>query len=98
MSQASIAFNIPNMLSYYRILVIPAMFGLFYLEKGAPEWAACAAWANVFLFLLAGLSDFLDGKIARATGQTTLLGKFLDSSTDKMLIGATLMALVAFHP
>lgn len=96
MSKPSIAFNIPNMLSYYRILVIPAMFGLFYLEKGAPDWAAFAAWSNVFLFLLAGLSDFLDGKIARATGQTTLLGKFLDSSTDKMLIGATLMALVAF--
>lgn len=96
MSKPSIAFNIPNMLSYYRILVIPAMFGLFYLEKGAPDWAVFAAWMNVFLFLLAGLSDFLDGKIARATGQTTLLGKFLDSSTDKMLIGATLMALVAF--
>ncbi|HCS23903.1 MAG TPA: CDP-diacylglycerol--glycerol-3-phosphate 3-phosphatidyltransferase [Alphaproteobacteria bacterium] len=96
MSKPSIAFNIPNMLSYYRILVIPAMFGLFYLEKGEPDWAAFAAWSNVFLFLLAGLSDFLDGKIARATGQTTLLGKFLDSSTDKMLIGATLMALVAF--
>ena len=96
MSKPSIAFNIPNMLSYYRILVIPAMFALFYLEKGAPDWAAFAAWSNVFLFMLAGLSDFLDGKIARATGQTTLLGKFLDSSTDKMLIGATLMALVAF--
>jgi len=96
MSKPSIAFNIPNMLAYYRILVIPAMFALFYLEKGAPDWAAFAAWSNVFLFMLAGLSDFLDGKIARATGQTTLLGKFLDSSTDKMLIGATLMALVAF--
>lgn len=96
MSNPSIAFNIPNLLSYYRILVIPAMFGLFYLEKAAPEWAVTAAWVNVLLFLLAGVSDFLDGKIARATGQTTLLGKFLDSSTDKMLIGALLMMLIAF--
>lgn len=90
MSKPSIAYNIPNLLCYYRIAIIPVMFVLFYFD------GAVTAWINVFLFMLAGLSDFLDGKIARATGQTTLLGKFLDSSTDKMLIGAMLMMLVAF--
>lgn len=90
MSKPSIAYNIPNLLCYYRIAVIPVMLGLFYFDN------AVTAWINVALFTLAGLSDFLDGKIARATGQTTLLGKFLDSSTDKMLIGALLMMLVAF--
>ncbi|MDP2206013.1 MAG: CDP-diacylglycerol--glycerol-3-phosphate 3-phosphatidyltransferase [Alphaproteobacteria bacterium] len=90
MSKPSIVFNVPNLLCYYRIIIIPVMVGLFYFDN------AVTAWINVLLFALAGLSDFLDGKIARATGQTTLLGKFLDSSTDKMLIGALLMMLVAF--
>ncbi len=90
MSKPSIAYNIPNLLCYYRIVIIPVMLALFYFD------GPVTAWINVALFTLAGLSDFLDGKIARATGQTTLLGKFLDSSTDKMLIGAMLMMLVAF--
>jgi cardiolipin synthase (CMP-forming) len=90
MSKPSIVYNIPNLLCYYRIATIPVMIGLFYFDN------AVTAWINVALFTLAGLSDFLDGKIARATGQTTLLGKFLDSSTDKMLVGAILMMLVAF--
>jgi cardiolipin synthase len=84
------AFNIPNLLCYFRIVAIPVMIALFYYDNMA------AAWINVALFTLAGLSDFLDGKIARATGQTTLLGKFLDSSTDKMIVGVSLMLLVAF--
>lgn len=90
MSKSSAAYNIPNLLCYYRIAVIPAMVALFFFDN------AVTAWINVTLFALAGLSDFLDGRIARATGQTTLLGKFLDSSTDKMLIGAVLMMLIAF--
>jgi cardiolipin synthase len=83
-------FNIPNMLCLYRVAVIPVMAWLFTIDT------ASAAWTNVFLFTLAGLTDFLDGIIARALNQTTLLGKFLDSSTDKMLIGVTLFMLVAF--
>lgn len=90
MNKNSTALNIPNMLCYFRVAVIPVMMALFYFDN------AVTAWANVILYTLAGLSDFLDGKIARATGQTTLLGKFLDSSTDKMIVGASLMQLLAF--
>lgn len=84
------AFNIPNLLCYFRVLAIPVMTVLFFYDN------AFVVWFNVVLYALAGISDFLDGKIARATGQTTLLGKFLDSSTDKMLVGASLLLLVAF--
>jgi cardiolipin synthase (CMP-forming) len=87
---SSTMYNIPNMLCYFRVLVIPVMIALFYFD------GPTAAWINTVLFSLAGLSDFLDGRIARATNQTTLLGKFLDSSTDKMLVGAALMLVVAF--
>lgn len=83
-------YNIPNMLCYFRILCIPVMTALFFYDN------AVTAWLNVALFTLAGLSDWLDGRIARATGQISLLGKFLDSSTDKMLVGAGLILLVGF--
>ena len=83
-------FNIPNLLCMFRIAVIPFMMVLFYFDNNV------TVWFNIVLFALAGISDFLDGYIARATGQTTLLGKFLDSSTDKMLVGATILLLAAF--
>lgn len=83
-------YSIPNLLCYFRVAVIPVMAVLFYFD------GPTAAWINLFLFALAGVSDFLDGMIARATKQTSLYGKFLDSSTDKMLVGATLVLLIAF--
>lgn len=91
-------FSIPNMLCYFRVLYIPVMVVLFYLDyiwqsKGV-SWPA---WTNVVLYTLAGLSDFLDGRIARATNQSSIFGKFLDASTDKLLVGVSLLCLVAFH-
>lgn len=83
-------FNVPNLLCFFRIAVIPVMIWLFYHDGFA------SAWINVILFSIAGITDFLDGYLARAWNQTTILGKFLDSSTDKMLVGAALFCLVAF--
>lgn len=94
-TRAKIIYSIPNLLCYFRVACIPVLIALFYLDS-ALQTESWPAWTAVFLFLLAGLSDFLDGKIARALGQTTILGKFLDASTDKMLVGVTLMLLVAF--
>jgi cardiolipin synthase len=88
---SKVMFNVPNMLCYFRVAVIPVMLLLFFFDN------AFTAWVNLFLFALAGLSDYLDGEIARATGQTSLLGKFLDSSTDKMIVAAVLIMLVGFH-
>jgi cardiolipin synthase len=90
MSRNDKVFNIPNLLCFYRIAIIPVIVVLFFYDN------ALTAWTNTLLFFLAGLSDFFDGRIARATGQTTVLGKFLDASTDKMLVGVMLMLLVAF--
>lgn len=88
-------YSIPNMLCYFRILCIPVIIALFFMDRALPD-QSWPAWTATILFMLAGVSDFLDGKIARMLGQTTVLGKFLDSSTDKLLVGATLMLLVAF--
>ncbi len=91
-------FSIPNMLCYYRLAYIPVMVLLFWLDyiwRG--EHVSGPAWLIVVLFTLAGLSDFLDGRIARWLKQETLLGKFLDSSSDKMLVGVALMCLLSFQ-
>ncbi|MDE1153555.1 MAG: CDP-diacylglycerol--glycerol-3-phosphate 3-phosphatidyltransferase [Micavibrio sp.] len=91
-------FSIPNLLCFYRAAYLPVMIALSYADSAwRTDGISWPAWTNLFLFALAGLSDFLDGIIARALGQTTLLGKFLDSSTDKLVVGVALMCLVAFH-
>jgi cardiolipin synthase len=92
-------YNIPNLLSAYRIAVVPVLTLFFYIAAAnAGNWmGAVATWINVFLFFWACISDFLDGVIARSTGQTSVFGKFLDASSDKILIGGVLMLLVAFH-
>lgn len=90
-------FSIPNMLCLYRVAYIPVMMLLFYLDHlWREQGVSWPAWLNVFLYTLAGLTDFLDGIIARKLNQVTLLGKFLDSSTDKMVVGVSLVMLVAF--
>jgi cardiolipin synthase len=84
-------FNIPNLLSFYRIAVVPVLFVLFFFDN------EFATWINVFFFFWACISDYLDGVIARKTGQSSVFGKFLDHTSDKILIGGVLLLLVAFH-
>lgn len=92
-------FSIPNLLCYFRVAYIPVMVALFYLDFiWQDRGISWPAWTNVVLYTLAGLSDFLDGRIARATNQSSIFGKFLDSSTDKLVVGVSLLCLVAFRP
>ena len=67
-------WTVPNLLSLIRILLIPVFAVLFY--NGEYLWA-------VFVLFLSGLSDFLDGKIARRFNQVSALGKVLDPVADK---------------
>lgn len=82
--------NLPNTLTFFRIAAIPAMVLLFYID------GPIAAWVNVALFTLAGISDYFDGYFARAMGQTSALGRFLDPIADKLMVGVALFMLVAF--
>ncbi len=82
--------DLPNLLTLSRIAVIPVLVLLVALE--AP-WANVAAAA---LFTAAGITDYLDGKLARDMLQLSDLGRMLDPIADKLLVGATLMALVGF--
>jgi CDP-diacylglycerol--glycerol-3-phosphate 3-phosphatidyltransferase len=80
--------NIPNKLSLLRIILIPIMM-FFYLADFVPYGKFIA----LFVFIVAAITDFLDGYIARKYNLITDLGKFLDSIADKMLVTIALILL-----
>jgi CDP-diacylglycerol--glycerol-3-phosphate 3-phosphatidyltransferase len=86
-------WNLPNALTWLRILMIPAILALFYLLPYPwADPAACAAFA------LAGITDSLDGYYARKLGQTSRLGAFLDPVADKLIVAAALVLIVSKDP
>jgi len=80
--------NVPNALTWFRILAIPLVVITFYLPV---TWARPAAG---LLFGLAGITDLLDGYLARRLGQTSNFGAFLDPVADKLIVAAALVVLV----
>src|ERR1700683_4685769 len=86
-------WNVPNTLTWLRILMIPAIFALFYLlPYPYANPAACAAFA------LAGITDTLDGYYARKLGQTSRLGAFLAPVAEKIIVHAALVLIVSKDP
>ncbi|MBV9860794.1 MAG: CDP-diacylglycerol--glycerol-3-phosphate 3-phosphatidyltransferase [Alphaproteobacteria bacterium] len=81
--------SLPNLLTLSRILVIPLVIATFYLPGDGARWLACA------LFSAAGLTDWLDGHMARRWEQQSEIGRFLDPIADKLLVSATLFMLTA---
>ncbi|MGQ0609032.1 MAG: CDP-diacylglycerol--glycerol-3-phosphate 3-phosphatidyltransferase [Chloroflexota bacterium] len=77
-----------NLLGIARILATPVIIALILI--GSPGLGMIA----VVLFLLAGLTDFLDGWVARARGEVSPLGVFMDLTADKVLVGGVLIAMV----
>lgn len=84
-------YNLANILTFSRILMIPLIVGSFYLPGDKAYWIGFA------IFTAAGITDFLDGYIARKYEMTSALGKFMDPIADKLLIAAALLMMVAFH-
>jgi CDP-diacylglycerol---glycerol-3-phosphate 3-phosphatidyltransferase len=91
-SEGQSHWNLPNTLTWLRILMIPAILVLFYLPYWWKDPAACAAFA------LAGITDSLDGYYARKWGQTSRLGAFLDPVADKLIVAAALVLIVSKDP
>ena len=81
------ATNLPNLLTYFRILLVPLVVIALYIEDDAGNWTALA------LFAIAGITDWLDGYLARAWNQTSNLGRMLDPIADKLLVAVVLLAL-----
>ena len=81
--------SIPNMLTLLRILLIPLLIVTFFLEGNVWHWIALA------VFILAGITDFFDGWLARTRGEQSKLGRFLDPIADKLLVAAIILMLTA---
>lgn len=84
------SFPIANTLTFARIVLIPLVVILFYLPY---SWASPAA---ATVFILAAITDSLDGYLARRLGQISALGAFLDPVADKLMV-ATALVLVVSH-
>lgn len=82
-------YNLPNLLTISRIVVIPAIFLSVYITS--MWWAVVAA----ILFIVASITDYFDGYLARSRGETSALGRLLDPIADKLLVTSALVVLLA---
>lgn len=87
----NVTLSLPNILTYGRILAVPAVAACFYFEGHTPRWVALA------IFVVAAITDFFDGYLARAWQQQSALGRMLDPIADKLLVSASLLMLAADH-
>jgi CDP-diacylglycerol--glycerol-3-phosphate 3-phosphatidyltransferase len=80
--------SLPNLLTISRVPLMFAVVGLMYADF---SWAATLAF---WLFIVAALTDWLDGMLARAWGEVSAFGRFMDAVIDKVLVLGLLIALV----
>jgi len=83
--------NLPNILTFGRIAILPVIIGLFFVS------GAWAAWIAVSCYTLACITDFLDGYLARKWKVVSPVGTFLDPIADKIFIVSLLVVLAAFE-
>lgn len=84
------ALSLPNLLTYGRVLTVPVVVAfLFWPDEFWMRWTALG------IYVLAGITDFFDGYLARALSQQSSLGRMLDPIADKLLVSAVLLMLVA---
>lgn len=86
--------NLPNKLTIVRICLVPVVIALFLLDAVIPY---ARLWATL-VFILAAITDFADGYIARKYNLITTLGKFLDSIADKILVSSSLILIILAAP
>ncbi|MBV32927.1 MAG: CDP-diacylglycerol--glycerol-3-phosphate 3-phosphatidyltransferase [Porticoccaceae bacterium] len=84
-------WNIPNIITVLRILLIPLFVTAFYMQADFSKWLAA------LLFAIAALSDWLDGYLARRLNCVTPFGAFLDPVADKLIVVVALVMLVEEH-
>lgn len=93
--------NLPNRLTFFRMLMIPVVVLALYFSNETPPWVTAhssylghlACW----IFVLASITDFFDGYIARKRNIVTIFGSFLDPIADKFLVVSALIMLMALH-
>ena len=86
------AFALPNLLTYARIAAVPVVVACMYFQAilGYGLWLR---WVALVIFIAAGLTDVLDGYVARSWGQQSVFGRMLDPIADKLLVSSCLLML-----
>lgn len=82
-------YSLPNLLTISRIVVIPVIFMMVYVH--ATLWQLSAA----ILFIVASITDYLDGYLARSRNETSAFGRLLDPIADKLLVTSALVVILA---
>jgi len=85
--------NLPNYVTWCRILMIPLIVGVFYLPESWLQ-AENKNIAATAIFILAAITDWLDGYLARVLDQMSAFGAFLDPVADKLIIAGALVVLL----
>jgi len=85
---------LPNILTYARIAAVPVVVGIIFWQSifDGPLWLR---WVALVIFIVAGVTDFLDGYLARMWEQHSSLGRMLDPIADKLLVASCLLMLAA---
>ncbi|GAA5016235.1 CDP-diacylglycerol--glycerol-3-phosphate 3-phosphatidyltransferase [Massilia kyonggiensis] len=86
-------FNIPILLTWLRVALIPLVVGVYYLPE---HWLPVADrnLASTLVFIVAAITDWFDGYLARRWNQTSAFGAFLDPVADKLMVAGALLVLV----
>ena len=89
-------FNIPILLTWLRVALIPLVVGVFYLPDA---WLGPFAKgiASTAIFIIAAITDWFDGFLARRWNETSAFGAFLDPVADKLMVAGALLVLVEFR-
>ena len=90
------SWNIPILLTWLRVLLIPIFTALFYLPN---NWIApqTTNWVAASIFAIAAITDWFDGYLARRWQQTSDFGAFLDPVADKLMVAVALILLVSLN-
>jgi cardiolipin synthase len=90
-------WNLPNLLTYGRIVAVPLVAGLLLWNDRAETitglGVSSARWIALLIYVLAAITDFFDGYLARRWGQQSSLGRMLDPIADKVLVAVILLVL-----
>jgi cardiolipin synthase len=86
------ALALANLLTYARIVAVPIVVGCLYFQA-LLEYGLWLRWVALFIFIAAGITDVLDGYVARAYGQQSSFGRMLDPIADKLLVSSCLLML-----
>ena len=88
--------NIPILLTWLRIIMIPMLVAVYYIPDGWIDWIG-RDMAAMLIFVSAAVTDWLDGYLARRWNETSSFGAFLDPVADKLVVATALILLVQFE-